>query len=94
MGIIRKVTSVSSAGLVDFRSDKERTARYTRQTRNAVRAQSRMQADLAALQASTQTPPPAVAGPAGWFPYRGDPAGTLRWFDGYVWTTHMAAPGR
>lgn len=39
MGMIRKMTSLSTLGLVDFRSDKERTARYTRQTRNATRAQ-------------------------------------------------------
>jgi hypothetical protein len=29
MGFFRKVTSVSTGGLVDFRSDKERTARKT-----------------------------------------------------------------
>lgn len=39
MGMIRKMTSVSALGLVDFRSDEERTARCTRQTRNATRAQ-------------------------------------------------------
>jgi len=31
-----------SFGSVDFRSDNERTARYTRQTRNAVRKQNKM----------------------------------------------------
>jgi hypothetical protein len=30
MGLIRKVASVSTLGAVDFRSDKERTARYTK----------------------------------------------------------------
>jgi hypothetical protein len=39
VGLIRKTMSISTMGLVDFRSDKERTARYTRQTRNATRAQ-------------------------------------------------------
>lgn len=39
MGVIRKLTSVVTVGVVDFRSDKERTALYTRQTRNAVEAQ-------------------------------------------------------
>lgn len=39
VGLIRKTMSLSTMGLVDFRSDKERTARYTRQTRNATRAQ-------------------------------------------------------
>lgn len=52
MGIIRKTMSVGTLGLVDFRSDKERTARYTRHTRNAVRAQSKMQAELAKQQAA------------------------------------------
>lgn len=37
MGITRKILSVSTAGLVDFRSDKERTAAYTRGTRRATR---------------------------------------------------------
>lgn len=37
MGLFRKVTSVSTGGLVDFRSDKERTARYTKQTRNELK---------------------------------------------------------
>lgn len=39
MGIIRKATSISTLGLVDYRSDKERIARYGKQTRNATRAQ-------------------------------------------------------
>lgn len=38
MGLMRKMTSVSTLGLVGYRSDKERTAKYTRQTRNATRA--------------------------------------------------------
>ena len=37
MGIFRKMTSVSTAGLVDFRSDKERIARNTRLDANATR---------------------------------------------------------
>lgn len=37
MGMIRKYMSVGTAGLIDFRSDKERTARYAKQTRNEVR---------------------------------------------------------
>ena len=37
MGMTRKLMSVSTVGLIDFRSDKERIARYTRQTRNAQR---------------------------------------------------------
>lgn len=38
MGLFRKMTSVSTLGLVSYRNTGERTARYTRQTRNATRA--------------------------------------------------------
>lgn len=37
--MFRKMTSLTTMGLVSYRSDKERTALYTRQTRNATRAQ-------------------------------------------------------
>ena len=47
MGFMRKSLSISTAGLVDFRSDKERVARsarltkrYTKDTRNAARQQA------------------------------------------------------
>lgn len=36
MGLIRKALSASTFGAVDFRSDKERIALYTKQTRDAV----------------------------------------------------------
>lgn len=39
MGMIPKLTSLGTLGPVDYRSDKERIARYTKQTRNATRAQ-------------------------------------------------------
>jgi hypothetical protein len=39
VGITRKTLSILTAGIIDFRSDKERIARYTRQTRDSVRAQ-------------------------------------------------------
>jgi hypothetical protein len=32
MGLIRKLTSASTLGAVDYRSDKERTARNTKKT--------------------------------------------------------------
>jgi len=32
MGMTRKVASVMTFGLIDFRSDKERTARYTKKS--------------------------------------------------------------
>ena len=42
MGIIRKVTSISTFGLVRFRTPIERTARFARQTRNAVQVNTLM----------------------------------------------------
>ena len=40
MGVIRKTLSLSTCGLIDFRSDKERIARYTKQTRDVAREQA------------------------------------------------------
>lgn len=37
MGLLRKINSVTTLGMVRFRTPDERTARHTRQTRNAVR---------------------------------------------------------
>jgi hypothetical protein len=37
MGLLRKINSVTTLGMVRFRTPDERTARRTRQTRNAVR---------------------------------------------------------
>jgi histidine ammonia-lyase len=42
MGLFRKLTSVSTLGAVDFKSDKERTASYTKATRNEARKQTKM----------------------------------------------------
>lgn len=39
MGLFRKLASTVTVGAIDFRSDKERTAMYARQTRNAVERQ-------------------------------------------------------
>jgi hypothetical protein len=51
MGLIRKTASMSTLGLIDFRSDKERIARNTKRTMKAVRSQTEQQAQLAAIQA-------------------------------------------
>lgn len=96
---MRKVSSLSTLGLVDYRSDKERTAKYTKQTRNASRAQVAQQAmglelqrqQLAALNHSNvreATKP--MTTPSGWFPDPGNP-GFIRWFDGAQWTAHVQA---
>lgn len=42
MGMIRKAVSVSSLGLVDYYSDKERTARNTKATARQARKQTRI----------------------------------------------------
>ena len=39
MGLIRKTMSLSTVGIVDYRSKKERATKYSKQTRNAARAQ-------------------------------------------------------
>lgn len=42
MGITRKALSVMTVGAIDFRSDKERTAAYTRATRDQARKQTKI----------------------------------------------------
>lgn len=42
MGITRKMLSVSTLGLVDFRSDKERTAAYTKEQAKQARKQTKL----------------------------------------------------
>lgn len=42
VGMFRKVLSVSSVGLVDFRSDKERTAAYTKATKKQAKKQTKL----------------------------------------------------
>jgi hypothetical protein len=47
MGLIRKLTSISTAGLVDYRSDKERTARYTKASQKEAKKQTKLLEDIA-----------------------------------------------
>jgi hypothetical protein len=61
MGITRKVLSVTSLGLVDFRSDKERTAAYTRGTRKAAREQTKLLAEQNQILARQQVAPHPTA---------------------------------
>lgn len=102
MGIIRKTMSVSTAGLIDFRSDKERTAAYSRGTRTQAKKQTKlMRQQLAAQEAAARTamPAPVVAQapapaptpqlpPAGWYQDANNP-NVNRWFDGTKWTEHV-----
>ena len=88
MGLIRKMTSVSTLGLVDYRSDKERTASYTKRSAREARKQTAIQTaqleqmrvnQLDASAAAPSGPPP------GWYQAPHDPAGVARWWDGACW---------
>jgi hypothetical protein len=86
MGLIRKAASVSTFGLIDFRSDKERQARYAKQTREAQREQLKIEKDRAK---HPQPPAPQVL-PAGWYPDTQN-ASLVRWWDGAAWTDKTQA---
>lgn len=107
MGIIRKTLSLSTVGLVDFRSDKERAAAYGRGTRTQAKKQTKlMRQQLAAQEAAAQQmmPAPAVIPvlapapapqlpPAGWYQDANNPT-VNRWFDGTQWTEHVQLSGQ
>ena len=42
MGVTRKMLSISTLGLIDFRSDKERIARSARLTKRAAKKQNKL----------------------------------------------------
>jgi len=74
MGLFRKITSASTLGAVDYRSDKERTAAYTKGAKKQAKKQTKIMRDQAraqeqhqrAMQAQTaaSTPAPAPMPPA------------------------------
>ena len=47
MGLTRKMMSVSTLGMVDFRSDKERIAAYTRATKRNTKKQLKLAKKMA-----------------------------------------------
>jgi phage protein D len=100
MGLTRKLMSMSTLGAVDFRSDKERIASYTKQQVRATETQTAVLVQQATMQLAEQRrqaaamlaaqqamlPPLAPpAIPAGWYP---DPQvpGMNRGWDGVQWT--------
>lgn len=96
MGLFRKMTSLSTLGAVDFKSDKERTASYTKASAKQAKEQTRLmreqaEAARAAARSAAATPvPPSPAPapqlpPAGWYADKQDPS-MDRWFDGTQWT--------
>jgi hypothetical protein len=107
MGIIRKTMSISTLGVVDLRSDKERIARSTRHTAKALKDQNKLiraqnsQANLsAAMQAQGANQPsqfnrqvvaPMVASPPAGWFEDPGRADGLRWWDGSQWTEHRKA---
>lgn len=50
VGLFRKMTSVSTLGMVDFRSDKERTAAYTKAAKKEAKKQTKIMRDQAKQQ--------------------------------------------
>ena len=103
MGLTRKIMSVSTLGAVDYRSDKERTAAYTKAAKKQAKEQTKLlkqqneiiasqqyaaPAPTAPVQAAAPVPPPPAV-PAGWYP---DPSGqpVQRYWDGARWTDNTA----
>lgn len=94
MGLFRKTSSLMTLGAVDFRSDKERTAAYTKAAKKEAKEQTRLLRQQAAQQVAQrraesqpvvpQAPTPQLP-PAGWYPDQGD-SSIVRWFDGTQWT--------
>ena len=97
----RKVTSLFTLGLVSYRTDSERQAKFARQTRNAVRAQVAqggvglgLQRDQIAqatshhvdhLMRDATAPPPPPAAIPAGWYADGS---VQRWWDGRQWTPH------
>ncbi|AKY03594.1 hypothetical protein FDI81_gp63 [Streptomyces phage Hydra] len=50
MGITRKTLSLTTFGLIDFRSDKERTAAYAKATKKQAKKQTKLLKEQAKIQ--------------------------------------------
>ena len=100
MGLIRKLTSLSTAGVVSFESKKERIVRSAEQTNQETLKQTRLlqqqnellrqQAAAAQQEAPIAQQSPPAGPPAGWYQ---DSSGRTRWWDGNVWTKRVQRRG-
>lgn len=57
MGLIRKTLSVGTAGAIDFRSDKERIAAYTKATKKQAKKQTRLMQQAQRAEMRQEAPP-------------------------------------
>lgn len=56
MGLFRKMTSVTTMGAVDFRSDKERIARNSKKTAKELKDQNKLLREQNRLQRESRNP--------------------------------------
>lgn len=92
MGMTRKLLSICSAGLIDYRSDRERIARSSRHTAHALDRQNRLLRQQGRAQVAGSPPmqvAPVQPAPA-WLPDPNGQPGLLRWWDGTQWTGSTA----
>lgn len=90
MGLFRKATSVSTLGLVDFRSAKDRTASNTHKAAKQAKKQTHiMQQQLRAQQQQRPTVLQGAGVIPGWYPCPSDAPGTVRLWDGSQWTASV-----
>jgi len=99
MGLFRKTMSVSTLGLIGYRTDIEKARRLQRQTRNAARTQvavgvwqaGRQAKQTRVIKKQTRVIQAQAAQqarvPAGWYPVPMEP-GVVCWWDGYGWHLH------